>query len=164
MVTTIVWQGKKHNVSKSTIQNTSKRYPTIRSLALLPFPLWGVHKQSTCLLFAENLNTVKMTEKTGLLVTTLLAAEIPFKWTLCCLPANYTIGLEDWFRKLGSALAACWSTSLASWSAVNTELCNITISFKNMIFRFEACSGSLHSFGVLELASSHSFCCASGVK
>lgn len=73
------------------------KLPIIRSLGILPFPLWGVHIQSTCLLFAENLNTVKMTEKKGSLVATPLAIEIPFRWRLCYFPACavYDTGLGD---------------------------------------------------------------------
>lgn len=116
------WQQWRHNTSlgkeKQMSHSAPLKLPTIRSLGLLPFPLWGVHKQSTCLQFAENLNTVKMTEKKGSLVATPLAIETPFGWRLCCFPACavYDTRLGDWLRSFHSALAACSDTSLAFWS------------------------------------------------
>lgn len=84
----LCWQQWKHTTSLGRERQMSPsalpKLPAIRSSGLLPFPLWGVHKQSTCLLFAENLNTVKMTEKKGSLVATPLATEMPFRWRLCC--------------------------------------------------------------------------------
>lgn len=128
--TMIVWLGKKHNDSQCTTQSTRKAsYPTVRSLGPLPFPLWGVHKQSICPLFAENLNTVQIKEKKGLLVATPLAAEIPFKWMLRYFPACavydsklYNSFGRQWLGSLPSALAACSDTSLAFRSTTRFPL------------------------------------------
>lgn len=120
-----VWRGKKPNVSQCTTPGRWKAScPAVRDLGLLPFPLWGVHKQSTCPLFAENLNTVQMTEKKGLLVATPPAAEIPLKWTLRYFPACAVYDSKGdnrfgrrWLRSLRSALAASGDTSSAFSSA-----------------------------------------------
>lgn len=125
-----IWLGKKHSVSQCSTPSTWKAsYPRVRNLGLLPFPLWGVHKQSTCPLFAENLNTVEMTEKKGLLVATPLAAEIPPKWTLRYFPACavYDSKLHKrfgrhWLRSLCSARAVCSDASLAFWSTARFPL------------------------------------------
>lgn len=104
------------------------KLPVISSLGLLPFPLWGVHKQSTCLLFAENLNTVKMTEKKGSLVATPLATEIP---VLCYFPACavYDTDLEDSDSEAFTLLLQHVQLGLLIHCNISTEIPNVTVLF-----------------------------------
>lgn len=136
--TTTVRPGKKHSVSQSTTQHTWKAsYPAASNWGLLPFPLWGVHKQSTCPLFAENLNTVQMAQKKGLLVATPLAAETPLQWMLCYFPACavhdskwHNRFRRQWLRILCSALQHAQKPAWPSEPLkISTHISNVTILF-----------------------------------